>query len=151
MDELLGAGGLRESERERVLCIRLLALGMNGPVVARVIGRSQNTVYRHKKNYLAEGEAALINRDWGGRRHAALSLAQEAELVASFQQAAADGQLVTARVIAQAMAGQAGRTVHETTVTRMLKRHRWRKVVPRPTHPDASPERREAFKETSSP
>lgn len=31
MDGLLAAGGLRDSERERVLCIRLLALGMRVP------------------------------------------------------------------------------------------------------------------------
>jgi len=48
-----------------------------------VIGRSANTVYRHKKNLLAEGEAALVNRDWGGRRNAALT----AELVAGFRKA----------------------------------------------------------------
>lgn len=151
MDELLAAGGLRESERERVMCIRLLALDMKGPVVAEVIGRSANTVYRHKKNFLAEGEAALVNRDWGGRRNAALTPEQEAALVAGFQQAASDGKLVTASVIAEAMAEQAGRTVHPSTVSRLLKRRGWRKVVPRPTHPDADPERRAAFKETSPP
>ena len=50
-----------------------------------------------------------------------------------------------------ALADQTGRRVDQTTMYRMLERHGWRKVMPRPTHPDGDPERRAAFKETSRP
>ena len=149
MDELLAVGGLRASERERVMCIRLLALKRTGPDVAQVIGRSVNTVYRHKQRFLDEGEAALRAEGWGGRRNAVLSREQEAEFVACFEQAASGGELVTANAILQALTERTGRRVDPSTVYRMLARHGWRKVAPRPRHPNTQPDRQEAFKETS--
>ncbi len=42
-----------------------------------------------------------------------------------------------------------GRTVHKTTIYRLLERHQWRKIVPRQSHPKADPKEQEAFKKTS--
>lgn len=148
MEELL-AGELSGPARERVTCMRLLAVGRTGRDVAEVIGRSENTVYRHKKRFLEGGEATLMAEGWGGRRNAVLSEAEEAELVAGFVKAAGDGELITANAVIAAVAKRTGRRVDPTTVYRMLERHGWRKVMPRPRHPDAEPERQEAFKETS--
>ncbi|MQA76289.1 MAG: helix-turn-helix domain-containing protein, partial [Solirubrobacterales bacterium] len=136
--------------RERVTCIRLLALGRTGSDVAEAIGRSVNTVYRHKRRFLEEGEATLLAEGWGGRRNAVLTEAEEAELAADFERAARDGELITANAVIAAVAKRAGRRVDPTTVYRMLRRHGWRKVTPRPRHPDADPDRQEAFKETLS-
>ncbi len=149
MDELLATGGLGDRERERVLAIRLLALGRTGPDVAQVIGRDPETVYRYKRRFLKEGEAALRTATWGGRRNQVLTLEQEREFVAGFRAAADRGELITAAGMIQALAEQTGRLVDDSTIYRMLERHGWRKVVPRPTHPDANPERRGAFKQTS--
>ena len=41
-----------------------------------------------------------------------------------------------------------GRKVPNPTVYRMLARHGWRKVAPRPRQPKADPEKMEAFKKT---
>lgn len=149
MDELLAAGGLGDRERERVVCIRLLALGRTGSDVAEVIGRSEDTVYRHKARFLRAGEQALRTGRWGGRRNQVLSLEAEREFVAGFREAAERGELITANDMVAALADQTGRRVDATTMYRMLERHGWRKVMPRPTHPDGDPERRAAFKETS--
>lgn len=61
---------------------------------------------------------------------------------------AVDGEIVTAAKVRTALEAKAARRVATATVYRVMHRNRWRKVVPRPTHPDASPERRAAFKET---
>jgi transposase len=149
MEELLASGELSGPARERVTCIRLLALGRTGADVAQVIGRGVNTVYRHKRRFLEDGEATLMAEGWGGRRNAVLTEAEEAELAADFERAARGGELVTANAVVAAVARRAGRRVDPTTVYRMLRRHGWRKVAPRPRHPDADPARQEAFKETS--
>ena len=149
MDALLGSGWLSARERDRVTCIRLLALGREGLDVAQVLGCSVGTVYRRKAEFQARGEAALRTADWGGRRNAVLSHAQEAEFVAEFENAARAGRLVTARQMIAELGQRTGRPVDPTTLYRMLARHGWRKVVPRPRHPDADPDRQEAFKETS--
>ncbi len=148
MDELL-ATEPRPRERERVMCIRLLAKGRSAPDVAEVIGRSLDTVYRHKREFLARGEDALSAESWGGRRSAVLTEEEEAEFVAGFERAARDGELVSAEAMIEALSERIGRRVDSSTIYRMLARHGWRKVVPRPRHPDADPARQEAFQETS--
>jgi transposase len=42
-----------------------------------------------------------------------------------------------------------GHSVHKTTVYRLLARHGWRKVVPRPFHKQAKKEKQEEFKKNS--
>jgi hypothetical protein len=43
-----------------------------------------------------------------------------------------------------------GHPVHKTTIYRLLDRHQWRKIVPRPCHVKAEPQEQEAFKKTFS-
>jgi hypothetical protein len=41
--------------------------------------------------------------------------------------------------------------VHTSTISRLLKRHGWRKPVPRPIHPKAQAEAQQEFKKTLRP
>jgi transposase len=149
MDALLDGGDLSGRERDRALTIKLLALGREGKDVAEVVGCSIGTVYRRRAEFLAQGEAALGSSGWGGRRNAVLSETQEAAFVAEFEQAARAGDLVSATAMLAELQRRTARQVQPSTLYRMLARHGWRKVVPRPRHPDADPDRQEAFKETS--
>jgi transposase len=63
------------------------------------------------------------------------------------EQATAGGVLVVAPVQA-AYETAVGRPVHHAVVYRALHRQGWRKVMPRPKHPKANEEVREAFKKT---
>ena len=48
--------------------------------------------------------------------------------------------------IKKAYEQELGKSVPKSTVYRMLARHNWRKIVPRPRHPKADIEAQEAFK-----
>jgi transposase len=149
MNELLADNrGLSAREHGRVTCIRLLALGWEAQAVAQAVGCSRNTVYRRKAEFLGQGETALFVDGWGGRRNEVLTLAQEADFVAHFEDAARKGQMVTATMMLTELAERCGKSPTPSTLYRILARHGWRKVVPRPRHPDADPGRQEAFKET---
>lgn len=148
MDELLADKTLSARERDRVRTIRLLAKKWEARDVADAVGASRSTVYRRKSEYLARGISALKVDNWGGRRNELMSLDEETQFVAKFERAARDGELVTAKQMLRALSERVGRRVGKVTLYEMLQRHGWRKVVPRPTHPKADPERREAFKET---
>jgi transposase len=88
----------------------------------------------------------LWGKPHGGRRHAHFTVEQEKALLAPFlEQAQAGGVLVVAPVQA-AYEKALGRPVHPSVVYRALHRQGWRKIVPRPRHPKASEEAREAFK-----
>ena len=67
----------------------------------------------------------------------------------SADQAGAGSILVVAEVH-QALEQQLGRKIAESTVYRILHRHGWRKLVPRPFHPKRKPEAAEAFKKGAS-
>jgi transposase len=85
----------------------------------------------------------------GQRQRAYLSLAQEQALVAKFIKRSAVGQVSTGSMLKPALEKAVGHRVAKTTGYRVLKRHQWRKVVPRPRHPGSTPEQQAAFKKTS--
>jgi Winged helix-turn helix len=59
------------------------------------------------------------------------------------------GQILVVTDIKAAYEAKVGRKVPKSTVYRMLERHGWRKIAPRPHHPKTDPLAQEAFKKTS--
>lgn len=43
---------------------------------------------------------------------------------------------------------ECGFAVHKTTIYRLLERHQWRKIVPKPTHPKKDPNAVDELKKT---
>jgi transposase len=82
------------------------------------------------------------------RRRQHLSEQQEIELLAPFTAKAQAGGMLHVNEIRQAIEQQVGATVAASTVYRMLDRHGWRKLVPRPRHPKADVAAQAAFKKT---
>lgn len=56
------------------------------------------------------------------------------------------GELTTIAEIHQAFEAYVAHIVDESTIYRLLDRHGWRKLMPRPRHPQASEEAQEQFK-----
>ena len=50
--------------------------------------------------------------------------------------------------IKRAFEAEVGHKVAKTTIYRMLDRHDWRKIMPRPRHPKSDTEAQEGFKKT---
>jgi transposase len=138
-----------KAEYQRIQGVWLrAALGLSAPQIAQALGWQPQSVRQLHSDYRRHGETILKDKPKGGRHHANLTGEQEQELLAPFlAQARAGGVLVIAPV--QAAYEQAvGRPVHASVVYRALHRQGWRKVVPRPQHPKASEEAREAFKKS---
>jgi transposase len=68
--------------------------------------------------------------------------------LAPFFTRAERGEIATAGEIKRAFEAHLGHEVHKSTISRLLQRHGWRKPMPRPTHPQASPAAQEQFKKT---
>jgi len=85
----------------------------------------------------------------GGRRHQYLTLEPEQDFLAPFFDQARAGTIATAAQVKQAFEARVGTEVDESTIRRLLDRHGWRKLVPRPVHPKADPAEQAAFKKTS--
>jgi transposase len=74
----------------------------------------------------------------------------EGRFLGSFEAEAGRARVLTAGDIKAAWEARLGHSVNKTTVYRMLERHGWRKVAPRPRHPKKDEGAGEAFKKGAS-
>ncbi|BBD57550.1 hypothetical protein NIES2109_47720 [Nostoc sp. HK-01] len=116
--------------------------------IAVHVGVSKGFVRKVIQQYNRKGEAGLSASGKGGRHNCYLSWEQEKELIDSFKEKARSGQVATAMQIKLAYEKKCGFTVHKTTIYRLLERHQWRKIIPRPTHPKKDPNSVDEFKKT---
>ncbi len=116
--------------------------------IAKECGVSKATVHALISTYNRHGTRAVETVGKGGRHNELLSWQQERELLTPFFARAIEGQIATAGEIQRAYEQRVGHPVHQSTVYRLLERHGWRKLLPRPRHPQADPEEQERFKKT---
>ena len=139
-----------KAEYRRVLCVWLrAALALPAAEIATALGWSTGAVHNLHSRYLHEGVSALLGGDHGGRRREVLRWEEEQELLKTFTAVAEQGGVAEASRLRAALEQQVSHPIPKSTVYRLLARHGWRKLVPRPTHPDASPAAQEAFKKSS--
>jgi transposase len=117
--------------------------------IAIQIGTSRPFVSKIASLYKRFGPQGLETVGKGGRRNEYLSKDEEKAFLEPFIEQAAKSQIVTTKLIKQAFEQHVGQEVDESTIYRLLQRHQWRKIVPRPVHPKADPEEQETFKKTS--
>jgi transposase len=117
--------------------------------VSQRTGLKLGTIHNLHSRWRKEGEAALELEIRGGRHHAYLSLEDERLwLHETFgEQALAAGILEVGR-IHRAYEEKIGHAVAHTTIYDLLHRHGWRKIAPRPQHPQGDPLDQAAFKKT---
>jgi transposase len=136
-----------QADYRRVLCLWLrAALGLPAAAVTLALGWRTSSVYNLPSRYQHAGAGALFGTGRGGRRRAWFSPEQEQRLLDSFTATAGQGGRVEAGAMCRAYEQQVGHAVAPSPIYRLLARHGWRKLVPRPHHPDASREGQEAFK-----
>lgn len=124
--------------------------GLSLEETGKIIGRSKATVGR----MLAESKRRVKEPErprpqWGGRRRQNMSVEEEEAFLAPFISEAERGGVLVVAPIKAAYEQAIGRIVPDSTVYRLLARHGWRKLAPRPRHPKGDPEKQEAWKKNS--
>jgi transposase len=136
-----------KSNFQRVQCLWLrAALGLDANKVAIAIGWQPTSVRRLQAQYLHEGEDILSTVGRGGRRHQNLAEEEEAQLLSQFTTRAERGGILEVSQVKQAYEKAIGHCVPKSTVYRMLARHGWWKIAPRPHHPGVNLKRQQEFK-----
>ncbi len=115
-------------------------------VTGQIIGRSRVTVVQLRKKFSTVKQSQ--NRNWGGRRSGYMTIEQERQFLSEFLEQAVHGGILVVSKIQQAFELKVGRKVAESTIYRMLDRHDWRTIIPRPKHPNSNIEAQEGFKKT---
>jgi transposase len=116
--------------------------------IALHTGVSVTTVHRVVSLYNRLGAAALETPGKGGRRNEYLRLPEEKAFLAPFFAQAQRGEIATVAQIQRAFEARVGHEVDDSTIYRLLARHGWRKLMPRPRHPKADLQAQEQFKKT---
>jgi hypothetical protein len=85
--------------------------------------------------YDRRGINALKPKPCGGRQRQNMAIAEEKKLLARFAKAAGAGELLNIHDLKLAYEQAIGHQTSNSTVYALLGRHGWRKLMPRPVHP----------------
>ena len=116
--------------------------------MAKECGVSKATVHALIATYHRLGTRAVETVGKGGRHNELLTWQQERELLTPLFARAIQGQIATAGEIQRAYEQRVGHPGQVSTVYRLLERHGWRKLLPRPRHPQAHPAEQERLQKT---
>lgn len=122
-------------------------LKLTGEQIASILGVSASAIDRLMKKFRrGELKDRAEKKLGGGRKHFLLTPQEEAEILKPFFEKASNGELVGIDELKQAFEANLGREVTQDYMYKMLKRNKWRKVVPDKEHPKNDPEKAEEFK-----
>ena len=129
---------LKQVDR-RLHALELMAEGIKNKEISEKIGYHEvylkTLVAKYRKGGL---EAITGNHYHGNRRN--MSVEKEAEILKDFQEKAEAGQVITTAEIKAAYEEAAGHSIGSGQIYYVLKRHGWRKVMPRSQHPQKASE-----------
>lgn len=115
-------------------------------IVGQIVGRSRGTVVQLRKKFVTYKQPG--GRNWGGRRYGYMTVEQERQFLSRFFEKASLGGILVVSEIHRAFEAEVGHKVAESTIYRMLDRHNWRTIIPRPRHQESNTEAQEGFKKT---
>ena len=144
------ASTIEELRRAQAVLLPAL-LGATLEQTATALGVGRATVPRLQAAFRQRSESGspAPARNWGGRRHAWMTLEEEREFLAPWLKLALAGSLVVVSPVRAALAERVGQPVRASLVYRMLARHGWRKVAPDTRHPKGAPQAQQDWKKNS--
>lgn len=112
-------------------------------------GLKKQTVLHLLSAYHQHGINGVETGGKGQRQKAYLSLEEEREFLDPFIKKSELGYISTVKEIHEALEKQLEHSIHVGTIYRLLKRHDWRKISPRPSHVKSDKHAQASFKKTS--
>lgn len=153
LDEVRRAKHLRDqastvAEYRKALAVILVAeYGLDANRAADLLGTSRRTVFRDRRAIRNQDDT--LKKTWGGRRNYAMTIEEERQFLAQWQEKAVAGGVLTVPPIHAALAKRLGHEIPLSTTYRLLARHGWRKVQPDTKHPKSDPVMQDEFKKNS--
>lgn len=137
------------SSLKRMQCIYLRAkFNYKASTIAEIVGFHKQTVLNIHSEYFRYGENSLKSKPKGGRLRENMSLQEEISFLRDIEQAGNDGQILEISSIKDKLEEKLNKKIAKSSVYELLHRHGWRKIAPRPYHPNRDIEKQEAFKKT---
>jgi len=125
-----------KTKDRRLTALLMHAAGKKHSEIGKVTRYAETYITELVGKYSRKGITAITGNNYHGNRRN-LSYEQEEALLEPFRERAKAGQIVAVKEIKQAYEAAVGRTMatDHGTIYNVLKRHGWRKVMPRSRHP----------------
>jgi len=115
--------------------MQLRGEGMRNPAIAAKIDATEERVSFWVSQFSNGGIETLMGGKYCANRRN-MSLEEEAEFLSEFIEQAEKGQVVETSQIKAAYVERVGHSIGNDQIYRVLKRHGWRKLMPRSKHPN---------------
>jgi transposase len=125
------------AQRQRIQMVLLRESGMTQPGIAAAMAFDHG------------GIKALKPKPIGGRQRENMTLVQEKALLGRFAKAAGAGEMLNIHDLKAAYEKAIGHETSNSTIYNLLARHGWRKLMPRPYHPQRDLAAQHDFKKAS--
>jgi len=122
--------------------------GMSIKDTASLLGRSSRWVSHVRKSFIEKG-ISTVSENFGGRRTANMTTAEEAAFLGLFKDKAKSGGILVVSEIHAELEKVLSREVHRSGVYKLLHRHGWRKLAPRKRNTKSDPSVQDAWKKNS--
>lgn len=138
-EEIAAIGEARKKNKDKRVERRLRALemsaqGKNAKETGEVCGFHPSYITQIIAKYRDGGLEAITGKHYGGN-HRNMSVEEEAAILEPFLKAAEEGKIVTTAEIKAAYQEAVGHPIGAGQIYYVLRRHGWRKVMPRSEHP----------------
>lgn len=137
----------RDKQTEnRLKVLSMRCAGKKQEEIAKATGFVRSHVCDIIRKYFENGLSAISEKHYSSN-HRNMSFEEETAFLAPYQEEAAQGHILCVKEIREAYEKKVGHKIGNGQIYRVLKRHGWRKVMPRSKHPNkASEEAVEASK-----
>lgn len=136
-----------EFRRYQALYLRL-SHQIPTPDIAQITGLSVSHIHKIHSLCFRNGISALLSKPKGGRRRSYLTEEEEKVLLSDIEKKAIKGGVVEIGKVHKLFEEKVGGKVAKNTAYRLLHRHGWRKIAPRPYHPKQKADAIDTFKKT---
>ena len=124
---------------KRLRALMMRASGKTLAEIAVATGYSFSGIVKLVSKYREGGLSAIVENHYGGNRRN-MSYEEESALLEPFQKEAEAGQIVEVSEIKAAYQEAVGHSIGTAQIYYVLRRHKWRKVMPRSKHPKKADE-----------
>jgi len=124
---------------KRLHAVQLRGEGMKNPAIAEKLDTAARVVSRWVCAYHRGGIEELLGKKRGGNRRN-MSFAEEEALLEPFRKQAEAGRIIEVSELKAAYVEKVGHEIGGGQIYKVLERHKWRMVMPRPKHPKAADE-----------
>ena len=128
-----------KQQDKRLEVLELRCEGMTQKKIAEQTWFHRSHVSNLIKKYFEEGLSSIAEKHYAGNRRN-MSYEEEESILAPFREKALKGEIVETSAIEAAYRAAVGHSIGGGQIYYVLRRHGWRKVMPRSKHPKKASE-----------